>query len=235
MPRPKRQANPLVSKYLNAIRPTQTEANNLGELKPVEPAARRGDGAPLLGNEQVYVMKYGTKYHTVWCKVVAEKWEHSPRGLLVTWLSDVGGRARCKECDRPPVPAKPPLSATGRPGAGTNQVIETQEPTPPDEDLIPLKVVGLSHGILFLAAGPEHRERLKETAIEPSTPLSVDGRRDGMVVRLDATKAEPLLVVQMDPRATFMDVPYQMRLRPPLRRSATKPYAVASVEPVSPK
>ena len=67
--------------------------------------------------------------------------------------------------------------------------------------------------------------------VEPSTPLSVDGRRDGMVVRLDASRTEPLLVVQLDPRATVTDGPYQMHLRRPLQRSATKPYAVESVEP----
>jgi hypothetical protein len=67
--------------------------------------------------------------------------------------------------------------------------------------------------------------------VEPATPLSVGGRRDGMVVRLDAARAEPLLVVQLDPRVTFKDGPYQVRLRRPLQRSATKPYAVESVEP----
>jgi hypothetical protein len=97
--------------------------------------------------------------------------------------------------------------------------------------VIPLKVVGIAHGILFLAAAPEHRERLRETAVEPATPMYVGGRRDGMVVRLDAGRDEPLVVVQMDPRATFRNGPYQVRLRRPLLRSASKPYAVESVEP----
>lgn len=52
-----------------------------------------------------------------------------------------------------------------------------------------------------------------------------------MVVRLDAAHAEPLLIVQLDPRATFRNGPYQMLLRPPLQRLATRPYAVESVEP----
>lgn len=61
--------------------------------------------------------------------------------------------------------------------------------------------------------------------------LSVGGRRDGTVVRLDAGQDEPLLLVQLDPRATFRNGPYQVRLRRPMLRSATKAYAVASVEP----
>lgn len=107
----------------------------------------------------------------------------------------------------------------------------TPEPPPP-EIVIRLRVIGVAHGILFLAAGAEYQEHLRETALEPATPLSVDGLREGMVVRLDASRAEPLIVVQLDPRATFRDGPYQVRLRRPLQRSATKPYAVASVEPV---
>ncbi|HEY8754308.1 MAG TPA: hypothetical protein VIM40_11765 [Arthrobacter sp.] len=59
----------------------------------------------------------------------------------------------------------------------------------------------------------------------------MDGWRKGMVVRIDAAREEPLLIVQLDPRATFRNGPYQVRLRPPLQRSATKPYAVDSVEP----
>jgi hypothetical protein len=212
-------------KYLKASHPAQAEARGLGELKPVEPAARR-EGAPLLGDDQVYVMKYGTDYHTAWCQVVDEKWDRAPRGLLVTLLADVGARTRCKECDWPMTAAK----------ASSAQDFHAQPRPAPEspspEAVIPLKVIGVAHGILFLAAEPEYQERLKETALEPATPLSVDGRRDGMVVRLDASRAEPLLVVQLDPRATFVDGPYQVRLRRPLQRSATKPYAVALVEPV---
>jgi hypothetical protein len=214
----------LIRKYLKSSHPAQAEARGLGELKPVEPAARR-EGAPLLGGDQVYVMKYGSEYHTAWCQVVADKWGHAPRGLLVTLLADVGARTRCAECDQP-------LTAARASSAQDYQMHPrpTTEPRPP-EAVIPLRVVGVAHGILFLAAGREYQERLKETALEPATPLSVGGRRDGMVVRLDASRAEPLLVVQLDPRATFRDGPYQVRLRRPLQRSATKPYAVASVEP----
>lgn len=214
----------MIRKYLKSSHPAQAEARGLGELKPVEPAARR-EGAPLLGDDQVYVMKYGREYHTAWCQVVADKWGHAPRGLLVTLLADVGARTRCQECDRP-------LKAARASSAQEYQMQPrpTPEPPPPDA-VIPLRVIGVAHGILFLAAGPEYQEILKETAVEPATPLSVGGRRDGMVVRLDAARAEPLLVVQLDPRATFRNGPYQVRLRRPLQRSATKPYAVESVEP----
>ena len=75
------------------------------------------------------------------------------------------------------------------------------------------------------------RNASKTTAVEPATPLLMAGRRDGMVVRVEATRDEPLLVVQLDPRATFRSGPYQVRLRRPLQRSATKPYAVECVEP----
>ena len=227
MPIPKRQLSPLIRKYLNVSRPAQAEPRGLGELKPVEPAGRR-EGMPLLGDDQVFVMKYGTDYHTAWCKAVADTWEHAPRRLLVTLLDAVGERTRCTECDRHTKAARasaaPDYHQQSRP---------TPEPAAPDA-VIPLKVMGLAHGILFLAAGQEHRERLKETAVERATPLYVDGRRDGMVVRVDCSRDEPLLVVQLDPRATFRDGPYQVRLRHPLRRSATKPYAVDLVEFVEP-
>ncbi len=170
------------------------------------------------------MLKRGTEYHTAWCRIVADTWDHAPRGLLVTFLADVGERTRCKECGRrgkragpssaEDFPAEPRLTAELLPDAA-----------------IPLRVIGASHGILFLAAGPEYREILTETAVEPATVLSVGGRRDGTVVRLDAGQDEPLLLVQLDPRATFSNGPYQMRLRRPLLRSATKAYAVASVEP----
>lgn len=188
----------------------------------MEPAARR-DGVPVLGEDQVYVIKYGTDYHRAWCQVVADAWDQAPRGLHVTLLADVGERSGCMECD---VLMKKMSSAQ------ENELQPHPSPQlPPSDALIPLKVIGVAHGILFLAAGQEHQERLNETAVEPATPLSVDGRRDGMVVRLDATRTEPLLVVQLDPRATVREGPYQMHLRRPLQRSATKPYAVESVEP----
>lgn len=222
MPRPERPRNPLVRKYLRASHKNHAAARGLGELKPVEPAGRQ-NGVPILGEDQVYVMKYGTEYHGAWCQVVAEAWDHAPRGLHVTLLADVGERSGCMGCD---VILKQAASSQAH---GLQP--HTSPELPPSDALIPLKVIGVAHGILFLAAGQEHQERLNETAVEPATPLSVDGRRDGMVVRLDATRTEPLLVVQMDPRATVADGPYQMHLRRPLQRSATKPYAVECVEP----
>lgn len=224
IPKPKRQLNPLIRKYVKASHPDQADARGLGELKPVEPAAWR-EGVPVLGQDQVYVMKYGSEYHTAWCRIVADKWGHAPRGLLVTLLADVGARAACQECGRD-------LKIARASSAQENQLQTLPAPAPPPPDaVIPLSVVGVAHGILFLAAGPEYQERLKETAVEPATPLLVGGRRDGIVVRVDAARDEPLLIVQLDPRATFRNGPYQVRLRPPLRRSATKPYAVESIEP----
>lgn len=222
IPRPQRQLNPLILKYLKASDSARGEARGLGKLKPVEPAARR-KGMPLLGADQVYVMKHGWEYHTAWCQVVADKWGHAPRGLLVTLLADVGARTPCRECDRS-------SNGAGESSARDDPRHPLPSPAPPDA-VIPLSVLGCAHGILFLAAGPEYRERLKETAVEPATPLLVGGQRDGMVVRIDAARDEPLLVIQLDPRATFRNGPYQVHLRLPLQRSATKPYAVESVEP----
>jgi hypothetical protein len=220
--RPKRQLNPLLHKYLKTNDPASAEARGLGELKPVEPAARR-EGAPLLGDGQVYVMKYATEFHTAWCQAVADKWDQSPRGLLVTLLADVGSRTRCQECDR--------HGKRARTSPARQSPAEPRPVKAPPDAVIPLRVIGVAHGILFLAAGAEYRDVLKETAVEPATVLSVGGRRDGTVVRLDAGRDEPLLLVQLDPRATFRDGPYQVRLRRPLLRSATKAYAVESVEP----
>lgn len=227
MSMPKRQRSPLIRRYLNVGRSAQTKASRLGELKPVEPAARR-EGLPVLGDEQVYVKKYGTDYHTAWCQVVADTWDQAPRRLLVTTFAAVGTRTGCTVCDQHTKAARAVASQGYR-----LQSRPTPEPPLPDA-VIPLKVIGMAHGILFLAAGQEHRERLRETAVEPATPLYVDGRRDGMVVRLDSAHDEPLLLAQLDPRATFRNGPYQVRLRHPLRRSATKPYAVESVENVHP-
>lgn len=221
MPRLDRQPNPLFRKYLKADGPRRAEAKDIGDLRAVAPAARRSDGAPLLGDGQVYVLKHGTEFHTAWCTAVDEKWRTGPRGLLVTSLDDVGGRSPCTVCAVEP--AAPESATTDGPGTALEE--------PASETVIPLRVVGVAHGIVFLAAGQEHRELFQETAVEPATPLSMDGRRDGMVVRLDPASDEPLVVVQLDPRVTFEDGPYQLRVRAPLQRSATKPYAVAAVEP----
>lgn len=47
-----------------------------------------------------------------------------------------------------------------------------------------------------------------------------------MRVRIEGARDEPLMVVQLEPRATLRDGPYQVRLRYPLQRSASKLYAV---------
>ncbi|WP_457962646.1 hypothetical protein M1E17_14060 [Arthrobacter sp. D1-29] len=223
MPKPRRQPNPLIQKYFK-ISSADSGAGGLGGLKPVEPASRH-DGVPVLGRDQAYVMKQGTTYHTDWCRAVADKWDHAPRGLLVTLLADIGARTPCTDCDEP-------RKTRGVPSARADRM---QPPlpaaAPPPDAVIPLRVVGVAHGILFLAAGLEYQELLRNTAVEPATVLSVDGRRDGTVVRLDAGHGEPRVTVQLDPRATFRNGPYQLRLRGPLLRSATKAYAVDSVEP----
>lgn len=225
IPQSKRQRSPLLRKYLNAGRPADARAGDLGVPKPIEPAAWR-EGMPLLGDDQVYVMKYGNEYHPAWCHVVADKWAHAPRGLLVTMVADVGRRTRCPECDRV-------LKAARTSSARHYQVQAPPSPAHPPRDMvIPLRVVGAAHGILFLAATAEFQNRLRETAVEPATPLLVDGRREGIVLRVDAAREEPLLVVQLDPRVTFRDGLYQVRLRRPLQRSAAKPFAVDSVESV---
>lgn len=227
-PQPKRQPNPLIQKYFKINHTPDAGTKGLGELKPVEPASRHG-GAPVLGGDQVYVLKHGRTYHTGWCQAVADKWDHAPRGLLVTLLADVGARTRCTECDRTKNRPENRRRRPSLPGVGL-QPLPTEEAVQPDA-VIPLRVIGVAHGILFLSAGMEYQELLRDTAVEPATVLSVNGRRDGTVVRLDVGRDEPRLTVQLDPRATFRDGPYQMRLRRPLQRSATKAYAVASVEP----
>lgn len=209
--------------YLKGGQTGRADAKGFGGLKPVEPGAWQ-EGVPLLGEDQVYVMKNGKEYHPAWCRVVADNWNYAPRGLRVTLLDDVGKRTRCQECERS-------LSTVAE-SMTKNDETRPASPREPDP-VIPLRVVGLAHGILFLAAGPKYQEVLKQTAVEPATPLLVDGRRHGMLLRVDASRHEPLLVLQMDPRATFRHGPYQARLRRPLQRSATKPYAVESVEPAS--
>ena len=67
--------------------------------------------------------------------------------------------------------------------------------------------------------------------MEPATSLLVGGQRDGRVLRIETTRHEPILVIQLDPRATFRDGPYRVHLRRPPQRSGTKPYAAESVEP----
>ncbi|BAS07790.1 hypothetical protein AHiyo4_12120 [Arthrobacter sp. Hiyo4] len=103
MPIPKRQLSPLIRKYVNGSRPApprqRPEASASSSRWSPPPAARR-DGVPVLGDDQVYVVKYGTVYHPAWCPVVADSWDHAPRRLLVTLLAAVGERTRCPECNR---------------------------------------------------------------------------------------------------------------------------------------
>lgn len=180
-------------------------------------------GAPVLGPDQVYIIKNARDYHTRWCPAVDDRWQRAPRGLMVSLLSDAGTRTPCPDCERSNYEA-------GAPPEQEDSAYAAPVHASALEQVIPLRVVGVAHGILFLAAGQNYRERLQETSVEPATPLLVDGRREGTLVRIEAARDDPLLVVQLDPRATFRDGPYQLHLRRPLLRSASKPYAVEAVK-----
>lgn len=77
----------------------QTEAQ--GKLIVHKPSATRVDGSPLLKEGEVYVTAYGQRYHTGWCQIIADKWDKTPRGVLVTYRSDVGLRTECGSCTTP--------------------------------------------------------------------------------------------------------------------------------------
>jgi hypothetical protein len=73
----------------------------LGELRPVEPAARRSDGSPKVGPGQVYVVSSGKVYHPAWCNSVGNVWDENPKRLLIVEEHAVGERKACKACDEP--------------------------------------------------------------------------------------------------------------------------------------
>lgn len=84
-----------------ALKRIKDQAERLGTIVVHKPAARRADGSPLLREGEVYVTTWGQRYHIGWCQVVADKWDKDPRGLFVSYLSDVGGRTECGSCDTP--------------------------------------------------------------------------------------------------------------------------------------
>lgn len=184
-------------------------------------------GAPVLGPGQVYIIKNSQEFHAEWCAAVEERWLHAPRRLRVSPVSEVGAMTPCPTCSPP---ASPGSGDADAPTHSVNRVPDSQAEAPVDETLIPLEVVGLAHGILFLSASEEHRDLLQRTSVEPATPFINRGQREGVVVRVDASHSNPMVVVQLDPRAPFRVGPYHLALRRPLLRSATKPYAVESVE-----
>lgn len=75
------------------------EAEALGPLTYVEPAARLVDGAPALGPDQVYVTPTGQVFHTGWCDLVGHQWDQRPKNLRVTVRSGVGRRRLCQQCE----------------------------------------------------------------------------------------------------------------------------------------
>lgn len=184
-------------------------------------------GAPVLGPGQVYIIRNSEEFHAEWCAAVQERWLHAPRRLRIGSVSEVGAMRPCPICSPP-----------ANPGTGDDETIthavhpvpDSRAEAPVTETLIPLEVVGLAHGILFLSTPEEHRDLLRGTSVEPATPLINRGQREGLVVRIDASRSKPMVVVQLDPRAPFRVGPYHLALRRPLLRSATKPYAVESVE-----
>ena len=77
------------------------KVQEMGELRPVPPAAERVDGSPLLAPGQVYATPYGTKYHVGWCQVVADRWDEQPGRVLVINRSEAGKRGECQSCLEP--------------------------------------------------------------------------------------------------------------------------------------
>jgi hypothetical protein len=93
MPRPRRA--------WQAAAKAKQESQQLGALKPVEPASRRSDGSPKVGPGQVYAVSSGKVYHPAWCNSVGNVWDESPKRLLVVEEAGVGERKACKACDEP--------------------------------------------------------------------------------------------------------------------------------------
>ncbi|TQS88577.1 hypothetical protein EU811_20710 [Arthrobacter sp. TS-15] len=77
------------------------ESKELGELRSVEPSARRSDGSPKVGPGQVYVVSSGKVFHPAWCNSVGNVWDENPKRLLVVEENAVGERKACKARDEP--------------------------------------------------------------------------------------------------------------------------------------
>ena len=92
---------PRVTRTQRSARAAYKKAADLGALTPVEPAGRGVDGSPKLGPDQVYATRAGMVFHPAWCRVVADKWDDAPDGLLVIEATGVGARRACKSCDEP--------------------------------------------------------------------------------------------------------------------------------------
>ena len=135
----------------------------------------------------------------------------------------------CRDCDPPDRTPKDADLTEVDAEAPTHSIPlgpGSQANAPGPDTLIALEVVGLAHGILFLSAPEKFRDVIRETAVEPATPFMSQGQREGTVVRVEASRTKPMVVVQLDPRAPFRVGPYRLVLRKPLLRSATRSYAV---------
>ena len=92
MPRPTKRAR-------RHIEAAYKKAEALGRLVPVVPASKNSvDGSPILGDGQAYATFAGEVFHSLRCRVVADKLDNDPRGIVVIDLSTVGGRRECRTC-----------------------------------------------------------------------------------------------------------------------------------------
>lgn len=92
MPRP----NKGVRRHIDAA---YKKIEALGRLVPVAPASRHSvDGSPIVGDNQAYATFTGEVYHPLRCRVVAEKLDNDPNGIVVIELSTVGARRECRTC-----------------------------------------------------------------------------------------------------------------------------------------
>lgn len=82
-----------------AIAAVYEKAKAFGPIVPVLPASRHSaDGSPVVGANQAYVTFTGEVYHPLRCRIVADKWDNDPNGLVVIELATVGVRRECRTC-----------------------------------------------------------------------------------------------------------------------------------------
>lgn len=82
-----------------AVAKAYEQANELRVSRPVEPAMRRPNGSPQVGDGQVYVMKTGTVFHPAWCQIVAGAYNAKPARVLVILELEGGLRRPYRSCD----------------------------------------------------------------------------------------------------------------------------------------
>lgn len=92
MPRPNKRTR-------RHIKAAYKKIEALGRLVPVAPESKHpADGSPILGDGQAYATFTGEVYHPLRCRVVADKLDDDPGGIVVIDLSAVGGRRECRTC-----------------------------------------------------------------------------------------------------------------------------------------